>query len=254
MSRSSSELFSLAGRVAIVTGAHGLLGRRHVQALQAAGGTVIGIDIDEMDVTDEVSIKAVRDRILREHGRLDVVVNNAAMNDAVENPAQDPTMTMFENYPLELWRRVLDVNVTGMYLCSQVFGAVMKAQGHGSIINVASTYGIVAPDQSLYREDDGTQSFYKGPAYPTSKGAVIMFTKYLAAYWGGTGIRVNALSPGGVENGQSPAFVRRYSQRTPLGRMARDEDYMGALVFLASDASSYMTGQNLVVDGGWTTW
>lgn len=249
-----SNQFSLEGRVAIVTGANGLLGRRHVDALRNAGGTVIEVDIDVMDVTNEVSITSVRDRILQEHGRIDVLVNNAAMNDAVENPAQDPALSMFENYPLELWRRVIDVNVTGVYLCSQVFGTAMKAQGHGSIINIASTYGIVAPDQSLYREEDGTQSFYKGPAYPTSKGAVIMFTKYLAAYWGASGIRVNALSPGGVENGQSPSFVRRYSQRTPLGRMARDRDYMGALVFLASDASSYMTGHNLVVDGGWTTW
>lgn len=249
-----SDSFSLEGRVVIVTGANGLLGRRHVQALQHAGGTVIGIDVDEMDVTDAASIRAMRDRILQEHGRIDVIVNNAAMNDAVENSGQDPTLSMFENYPLELWRRVLDVNVTGMYLCSQVFGSTMRTQGRGSIINIASTYGIVAPDQSLYREEDGTQSFYKGPAYPTSKGAVLMFTKYLAAYWGSAGIRVNALSPGGVENGQSPSFVHRYSQRTPLGRMASDEDYMGALVFLASDASSYMTGQNLVVDGGWTTW
>jgi NAD(P)-dependent dehydrogenase (short-subunit alcohol dehydrogenase family) len=254
MNRSWSELYSLEGRVAIVTGANGLLGRRHVEALQNAGGTVIGVDIDEMDVTDEASIRVIRDHVLQKHGRIDVIVNNAAMNDAVENSAHDPTRSMFENYPLELWRRVLDVNVTGMFLCSQVFGATMKEQGHGSIINIASTYGIVAPDQALYREEDGTQSFYKGPAYPTSKGAVIMFTKYLAAYWGSAGVRVNALSPGGVKNGQPSAFVQRYSQRTPLGRMASDEDYMGALVFLASDASLYMTGQNLVVDGGWTTW
>jgi len=254
MRRSSIHRFSLGESVAIVTGANGLLGRRHVEALAEAGATVVGVDVDTTDVTQPRSIIELRDRVLRDHGRIDVLVNNAAMNDMVENPMQDAEASKFENYPLELWKKVLDVNVTGVFLCSQILGTVMAQQQRGSIINIASTYGVVAPDQSIYRTENGTQSFFKSAAYPTSKGAVVMFTKFLATYWGNAGVRVNALSPGGVENGQPDVFLKRYSEKTPLGRMATSEDYMGALMFLASDASAYMTGQNLIIDGGWTAW
>ena len=268
----SNNLFTLDNKTAVVTGALGLIGRQHCAALAAHGANVIVADLDAdacaafaatlpapalgcaLDVTDPDAIAALRDAALARFGHLDVLVNNAAINDMFESPAMAAEQSRFENYPLAMWRQSLEVNVTGVFLCAQILGAPMAAQGHGSIINVASTYGIVAPDQSLYRTPDGRQPFYKSPAYPTTKGAVIAFTRFLAAYWGQAGVRVNTLSPGGVENNQQPYFIDNYSARTMLGRMAAQTDYQGALIFLASDASAYMTGANLVVDGGWTAW
>jgi NAD(P)-dependent dehydrogenase (short-subunit alcohol dehydrogenase family) len=261
--------------VAIVTGGLGLLGREHCSALCEAGATVVVADLEEkaaaafaqelssesgfsclgseLDVADPDSVARLRDRVLERFGRLDVLINNAGINDRVEDAAAGG-WPRFEDYPLQSWKKLLEVNATGTFLCSQILGAEMARRRRGSIINIASTYAVVAPDPALYQRPDTTQSFWKSPAYPASKGAVLSFTRYLAAYWGSTGVRVNALSPGGVENGQEKFFVRNYSSRTPLGRMAQPHDYRGALVFLASDASSYMTGANLIVDGGWTTW
>jgi NAD(P)-dependent dehydrogenase (short-subunit alcohol dehydrogenase family) len=259
---------SLAGRVAVVTGALGLLGRAHCRALAGAGATVVVTDLDgvacaafagglsgavglPLDVTSPASVTALRDLLLGRFDRIDVLVNNAAINDKVEGATG---ATRLEDYPLELWRRSLEVNVTGAFLCSQILGGAMAARGRGSIVNVASTYGLVAPDPSLYRRPDGTQAFHKSPVYPTGKAALLGLTRHCAAYWGAAGVRVNALSPGGVENGQEPWFVESYARRTPLGRMAAPGDLAGALVFLAGDASAYVTGANLVVDGGFTTW
>lgn len=264
------DLFSLKNKTAIVTGACGLLGREHCCALAEAGASVVAIDVDEdacralasalgpqhiglkADVTDRSSLECVRDAVLAHYGSIDVLVNNAAINDMFENPALAAQQSMFEHYPLQMWRQSLEVNITGVFLCAQVFGTVMAQQGRGSIINIASTYGMVGPDQSIYQNERGEQTFYKSPAYPTTKGAILNFTRYLAAYWGRKGVRVNTLSPGGVENNQEPFFIQNYARKTALGRMAQPSDYRGAIIFLASDASAYMTGANLVVDGGWT--
>jgi NAD(P)-dependent dehydrogenase (short-subunit alcohol dehydrogenase family) len=271
----SDGAFNLAGRVAVVTGAVGLLGRHHCRALQRAGARVVVSDLDAdacarfaaeldregvealplaLDVTSAESLERAKATIVSRCGRLDVLVNNAAINDMVESPEVPAELARFERYPLELWNRSLSVGLTGTFLCCQKLGALMAERGGGSIINIASTYGIVAPDQALYRKPDGSQAFWKTPAYPVVKSAVIGLTRFVAAYWGRQGVRVNCISPGGVENGQEEWFSSAYAQRTPLGRMARPGDLAGALVFLASDASTYVTGANVVVDGGWTIW
>ncbi|MEK6553574.1 MAG: SDR family NAD(P)-dependent oxidoreductase, partial [Bacteroidota bacterium] len=212
------ELFDLKNKVAIVTGALGLIGKEHCKALSDAGANVIVADLNEakceefaktlstvsigvsLDVTNKDSIYNLRDMVLKKFGHIDILVNNAAINDMFEDPKASTEQSKFENYPLELWQKSIDVNLTGVFLCSQILGSEMARQKSGSIINIASTYGITAPDQSLYIKKDGTQSFFKPPAYSATKGAVIMFTKYLAAYWGKDGVRVNTLTPGGVEN------------------------------------------------------
>lgn len=265
-----NQLFSLKNKTAIVTGALGLIGKKHCEALAQAGANVVVADMNEseaetfakklgenhmglkIDVTSESSLKTAREKILARYGTINVLVNNAAINDMFENPGLAKELSAFENYPLDAFKKSLDVNVTGVFLASQVFGTVMAEHGSGSIINIASTYGMVGPDQSIYRDECGKQTFFKSAVYPVTKGAVINFTRFLAAYWGNKGVRVNTLSPGGVENNQNEFFIQNYSAKTLLGRMAQSSDYQGALVFLASEASAYMTGANLVVDGGWT--
>lgn len=266
-------IFSLANKTAIVTGAAGLLGRQHCWALAEAGANVIATDLRgdacealaaqlsrlpvsasglQVDVTNPSSLRALRDVAVRHFDQIDILVNNAAIDDVFSDAKGEAVS--FERYPLKSWQQALDVNLTGAFLCSQIIGAEMARRGAGSIINIASTYGVVAPDQSLYLRPDGSQSFYKSAAYPVAKAGLLALTRYLAAYWGASGVRVNALSPGGVENSQDDFFISNYAAKTPLQRMARPTEYKGAIVFLASDASSYMTGANLIVDGGWTIW
>lgn len=269
---SLNNIFDLSGRVAIVTGALGLLGKNHCRALADAGAKIVVADLNEtgakkfaseltedsiglgVDISNPKSVDFLVESTIDTFGKIDILVNNAAIDDLLEKPEGGLQDSRFENYPLDLFRKVMDVNITGIFLTTQAVGREMLKRKSGSIINIASTYGVVGPDQSIYRKPDGTQTFFKSPAYSLAKGAVINFTRYLAAYWGNKGIRVNTISPGAVENNQDSYFIENYSTRTPLGRMAKQEDLKGAIVFLASDASSYMTGANLVVDGGWTAW
>jgi len=266
------DMFSLENKIIVLTGATGLLGRQFAKTLIDNGATVILADINyqaalqqskelgnnsipyNLDITDKENLIELKEFLMDKFGRIDVLINNAAINDMVENPINKLEESKFENYPVELFRKVLDVNVTGIFLTCQVVGKEMAKQKNGNIINIASTYGIVAPNQNIYKDKLGYQTFYKSCAYPTSKAAVIQLTRFLAAYWGNCNVRVNCLSPGGVENNQDETFINNYSNLTPLNRMAHPTDYNGAIVFLASDSSKYMTGANLVVDGGWTIW
>jgi len=272
----SGDLFDVSGRTVIVTGGAGLLGREYGRALVVAGAQVVLADIDgpaveavadglrgragsvigvAVDVADESSVVRLVRTTLAHYGRIDGLVNNAAVDPKFDRGRKSQHTAAFEHYPIDCWNSALAVNLTGMFLCSREVAPTMLTQGRGVIVNISSTYGLVGPDQRIYNSDrtDAPREF-KPVVYSVTKSGVLGFTRYLAAYWGNTGIRVNTLTPGGVRNEQAPEFVRRYSARTPLGRMAERHEYSGALLFLLSDASSYMTGGNLVVDGGWTAW
>jgi len=271
---SSRTLADLAGRVVILTGGAGLLGQHHVAALRRAGAHVVVADRDEVgaaraagegdgppalpvcvDLTDPVAVRTMVALAVRTFGRLDALVNNAALDPKFEPGQEARHRAAFEDYPLEAWEQGLAANLTSAFLCTQAVAPHLRAAGRGSIVNVASIYGLVGPDQRLYRDeaDPGPPAF-KPVVYSVTKSALVGFTRYLAAYWAGTAIRVNTLTLGGVENGHDAGFVRRYSARTPLGRMARPDEYSQALCFLLADASAYVTGANFVLDGGWTAW
>lgn len=274
LSNSPQSLFDLKGRVVIVTGGAGLIGRQYVECLSVAGAHAVIADANlsaaeavahnvsgeaalpvRTDVSSRESIDAMVGRVIEKYGRIDALVNNAALDPKFDGDRAGEHITAFEDFPAVMWNRGLDVNLTGAFLCCQAVSSTMLSQGKGVIVNVSSTYGMVGPDQRLYAKSDpnGTDSF-KPVIYSVTKSAMLGLTRYLATYWAAKGIRVNSLTPGGVFNDHNEEFVRRYSWRTPMGRMATKEEYCGALLFLLSDASSYMTGANLVVDGGWTAW
>ena len=274
------DLFRLDGRVALVTGGAGLLGRRYCEALLQAGARVVIGDVDgagaealaaeldteralglKLDVTNEASVNGATQRAVQRFKRLDILVNNAALTVRGGSEQLSPAdyFAPFESYKREVWQRAVDVNLTGMLLCAQAAGRQMLLQDPpgGVMVNISSTYWVVAPDQRVY---DGVRSPYADAtfntpvSYAVTKTAVLGLTRYLATYWGKNNIRVNALTPHGVYDNHDDAFVRNFVYRSPLGRMARNDEYRGALLFLVSDASSYMTGANLIVDGGWTAW
>jgi NAD(P)-dependent dehydrogenase (short-subunit alcohol dehydrogenase family) len=271
------RLFDLSGRVAIVTGGAGLLGYHHGAILAAAGAHVVLLDLAiadparraeqltnahgvdclglDADITNEASLVEVRGQIIRRFERIDILVNNAANNPKVED-GDDQTWSRLENFPLDIWDADIRVGLTGAFLCSRVFGSEMVKRKSGVIINVASDLGVIAPDQRLYRVDGlpEDQQPVKPVTYSVVKTGILGLTRYLATYWSSANVRVNAISPGGVLNGQPEVFLDRLEQLIPMGRMANRDEYQGAILFLCSDASSYMTGANLVVDGGRTCW
>jgi NAD(P)-dependent dehydrogenase (short-subunit alcohol dehydrogenase family) len=258
----SDSLFDLSGRVAVVTGGLGRLGSVYVDELTRRGMKVAVFDVaspgadpdvHRVDVTDRASIAAATERVVAEWGAPHLLVNSAALDSPPDAPPEE--VGPFETYPEASFDRVMDVNVKGTFLCCQVVGAEMAHAGRGSIVNVSSIYGLLSPQQDVYefrRRSGG--SFTKPVAYSVSKSAVLNLTRYLATYWAASGVRVNTLTLAGVFDDQPEEFLEAYTARVPLGRMADPHEAAGAVVFLASDASSYMTGANLVVDGGWSAW
>ena len=273
----NQHLFDLKDKVVVITGGAGLLGRNHADAVASFGGNPVLLDIKgeavreislkiakkydveawgiEIDITDEQAVGRVRDEVVARYKRIDGLVNNAANNPKVENK-DDELFSRLEHFDLTQWNRDLAVGLTGAYLCSKYFGFSMAEGAGGSIVNISSDLGLVAPDQRLYQQAgvDVDLQPVKPITYSVVKTGLIGLTRYLATYWAEKSVRCNALCPGGVESGQDPEFLRKVQLRIPLNRLARPDEYQGSLIWLLSEASSYLTGAIIPVDGGRTTW
>lgn len=262
----TQDAFSLEGKVIVLSGAAGIIGSQVVKAFVKGGARIFAMDRDAGLLEEKLGLQheslitcvadvANRESVVRAHallvshwGQADALLNNAAAKS--EN-----FFERFETFAVDEWNEVMSVNLTGAMLCAQVFGSPMAERGRGSIVNTLSIYGIVAPDQRIYEGSEYMGHSINTPAvYAASKAGLWGLTKYLAAYWGHKGVRVNAVTPGGVFSGQNEIFVENYSRHTPLGRMAETDDMVNAMRYLTSDAAKYITGHNLVVDGGWTAW
>ncbi len=271
------EKFRLEDKVVIITGGAGLLGQQHAEAVVQAGGIAVLFDINRAlldsaierigagktqrafgyvcDITKSSNIKKCLGYCIKKFGRVDALINNAANNPKVDKNSKKKLMR-FENLPESVWNNDIAVGLTGAFLCSQVIGTYMSTHGGGVILNIASDLAIIAPDQRIYRKKgllENNQSV-KPVTYSVVKTGLIGLTKYLATYWATSGIRVNALCPGGLYNGQPDDFVKRLSSLIPMGRMAKSGEYQAAILFLLSDASSYMTGASVIMDGGRSVW
>lgn len=268
-------MFCVNGRVAVITGGMGQLGASYAVALAERGAKVAVFDLAtspksanpalaqamddgtivayRVDITDRDSVQTAADLLIDRWGPPQVLVNNAGLDSPPDAPPEE--VGPFESYPLSSLDKVMDVNLKGTVICCQVIGAEMAEQGRGSIINISSIYGMLSPCQDIYafRRQQG-EVFYKPVAYAVSKSAVLNLTRYLATYWGKQGVRVNTLTLGGVFNDQPEEFLQAYSARVPMGRMAGADELSGAVIFLASDAAAYMTGSNMIIDGGWSAW
>lgn len=273
------DRFRIEGKVAVITGGAGFLGVKHAEAILEAGGTPILADINERaaqqrasdlskkynrevlgiyaDITTADSVQVLSDRCIENFDKVDILINNAANDPKVKQEKTDSVpWSRFEVFPEEIWSKDLSVGLTGAFLCSQVFGREMAKRKQGVILNIASDLGIIGPDQRIYRNAGISEELQpvKPVTYSVAKHGMIGLTKYLATYWADKGIRVNALCPGGVYNGQPETFVRKLTNLIPMGRMADADEYKPAIIFLVSDASSYMTGASLIIDGGRTCW
>jgi len=272
-------MFDLKGKTALITGGAGMLGAKHAEIIAEAKGQVVLVDLGknraeeraqviadqfkvkalgiEADITKKEDVLRMVHKTLDTFQKIDILINNAAMTVKKGSEDLNGYFAPFEDYPLEHWQKALDVNLTGLFLCTQAVGKSMAQNGGGVIVNIASTAGVVSPDHRIY---EGVKSPYSGQpfntpiSYSATKAGVINMTRYLATYWAKKNIRVNALSPGGVYDGHDETFVKNYTSRIPMARMAQQDEYKGAILFLVSDASSYMTGANLIVDGGLTAW
>lgn len=271
--------FSIAGKICIITGGAGLLGKQHAIAVIEGGGVAVLLDISQeallaakdylssiypeaeidtykADITNETELVMVREDILKKRGHVDVLINNAANNPKMEEASKNLGNIRFDNFPISIWNDDIAVGLTGAFMCSKVFGKAMEDGGQGVILNISSDLGIIAPDQRIYRkegiaEEDQT---IKPVTYSVIKHGLIGLTKYLATYWADKNIRVNAICPAGVENGQDEEFIRKLTNLVPMGRMANVDEYQCTVLYMISDASSYMTGSTVVIDGGRTCW
>ncbi len=279
MEHNTIERFRISGKVCVITGGAGLMGDSHARAVIDGGGIPVLIDIDEMkldkekerlqevykrptvelfrtDITNRAELEKVRDELIEKYGHVDILINNAANNPKVESAAKNMGAIRFDNLPLSTWNDDLAVGLTGAFLCAQVFGKQMENQESGVILNISSDLGIIAPDQRIYQkegvaEEDQT---VKPVTYPVIKHGLIGLTKYLATYWAEKGIRCNAICPAGIENGQDEEFISKLTNLVPMGRMASKDEYQGTVLYLISDASAYMTGSTVIIDGGRTCW
>jgi NAD(P)-dependent dehydrogenase (short-subunit alcohol dehydrogenase family) len=277
MERKTLEKFRLDGQVAIITGGAGFLGTQHAEAIAEAGGIPILWDINgeasrekairiakkfnvkchgvKVDITDPRAVKKALNHTLKAHPRIHILINNAA-NDPKVDAGEKLNWSRLENFSIKAWNKDLSVGLTGAFVCSQIIGSHMAQNRGGVILNIASDLGVVAPDQRIYRKEGlpEEQQAVKPVTYSVVKHGLIGLTKYLATYWAEKNIRVNAISPGGVYTDQPCEFVDRLRNLIPMGRMAKREEYKAAVLFLISEASSYMTGSNLIIDGGRTCW
>lgn len=273
------DKFKVSGKICLITGGAGLLGQKHAEAVIEGEGIPVLLDISQealyrakeslkkkypeaeicvcqTDITKRKALEDIRDILLEKYGHIDILINNAANNPKVEDKGKNFGNIRFDNFPLETWDADILVGLTGAFLCTQVFGTAMEEQRSGVILNISSDLGIIAPDQRIYRKDglEDKDQTIKPVTYSVIKHGLLGLTKYLATYWADKSIRVNAICPGGIYNGQDEQFLAKLTNLIPMGRMADKDEYKATVLYLISDASSYMTGSTVIVDGGRTCW